>query len=286
MATSKTMGPFVKWAGGKGQLIDKLKDRIPSSYETYYEPFIGGGALLLELKPKKAVIGDINEQLINAYKQLQTEPRNVIKAIRKIEGTPCNKEYYYEVREAYNKRISEGILDADTAGMMIWINKHCFNGLYRVNGKGLFNVPYNQNDMAKAMDEVNLINIGYYLSTNKTQIKCQDFEEICKDVKKDDFVYFDSPYVPVSETANFTDYTKDGFSLEDHKRLAELFKRLDGLGAKVMLSNHNVPLVHELYAGYDIEPIDVRRNINSDAKKRTGKEVIITNYSTGFLDLV
>ena len=167
--------------------------------------------------------------------------------------------------------------------MMIWINKHCFNGLYRVNGKGLFNVPYNNNDMAHSMDEVNLINIGYYLSNADVQIKCEDFEEVCKNVKKGDFVYFDSPYIPVSPTASFVDYAKDGFSIEDHKRLAELFKRLDKIGAKVMLSNHNVPLVYELYDGFDIEPIDVRRNINSDAKKRTGKEVIITNYKTGFI---
>ncbi len=283
MALAKSISPFVKWAGGKGQLLERLKDRTPNDFDTYFEPFIGGGALLFELKPQKAVIGDINEQLINVYKQLQIEPRNVIKAIKKIESIPCNKEYYYQIREEYNTRISNGILDSNTAGMMIWINKHCFNGLYRVNGKGLFNVPYNNNDMAKSMDEVNLVNIGYYLANSKIDIRCQDFENICKEVKKGDFVYFDSPYVPISETANFTDYTKDGFSYEDHERLAELFKRLDGVGAKVMLSNHNVPLVHELYAGYDIEPIDVRRNINSDAKKRTGKEVIITNYHTGFL---
>ena len=283
MATNKSMGPFVKWAGGKGQLLDKLKDRVPNSYETYYEPFIGGGALLLEIKPKKAVIGDINEQLINIYTQLKAEPRNVIKAIKHIDSVPCSKDYYLEMREQFNEKIKKAELDAETAGMMIWINKHCFNGLYRVNKHGLFNVPYNNNDRANSMDEVNLMNIGYYLEKTDVSIKCADFEEVCKDVKKNDFVYFDSPYVPISETANFTDYTKDGFSLEDHKRLAELFKRLDGIGAKVMLSNHNVPLVHELYAGYDIEPVDVRRNINSDAKKRTGKEVIITNYSTGFL---
>ncbi len=284
MATSKSMGPFVKWAGGKGQLLDKLKDRVPNTYNTYYEPFIGGGALLLELRPKKAVICDINEQLINIYTQLKIEPRNVIKAIKHIDSVPCSKEYYLEMRDQFNAKIESGSFDAETAAMMIWINKHCFNGLYRVNKKGLFNVPYNNNDRANSMDEINLINVGYYLDNANVTIKCADFEDVCKDVKKGDFVYFDSPYVPVSETAYFTDYTKDGFSIDDHKRLAELFKRLDGIGAKVMLSNHNVPLVHELYDGYDIESIDVRRNINSDAKKRTGKEVIITNYSTGFLN--
>ena len=162
--------------------------------------------------------------------------------------------------------------------MMIWINKHCFNGLYRVNKKGMFNVPYNNNDTGNSMDENNLINIGAYLKESDVQIICGDFEATCADVQTGDFVYFDSPYIPINQTANFTDYTKDGFSYEDHKRLAKLFRRLDSIGAKVMLSNHNVELVHELYAGFKIEAIDVRRNINRDATKRVGKEVIITNY--------
>lgn len=276
--------PFVKWAGGKGQLLGKIKDRLPDSFGTYYEPFVGGGALLLDIKPQKAVINDINEQLINIYRQLKIEPREVIKAVRQIEETPCDKEYYLAMREKYNAKIAGREIDAECAGLMIWINKHCFNGLYRVNRKGLFNVPYNNSARKNSVDEVNLVNIGYYLSSHDVRIECMDFEELCMDVKAGDFVYFDSPYVPVSETASFTDYTQDGFSLEDHKRLAELFIRLDKLGAKVMLSNHDVPLVHELYKGYFIECVDVRRNINSDANKRTGKEVIITNYDTGFIN--
>lgn len=276
------MKPFVKWAGGKGQLLDRLKNRFPDRFNTYYEPFVGGGALLLDVKPSRAVINDINEQLINVYRCLKVEPRDVIKAIKHIEATPCNNEYYLAMRERYNYKIANNELDAECAGLLIWINKHCFNGLYRVNMKGLFNVPYNQNDMANAMDEVNLVNIGFYLSEADVDIRCEDFESVVSEAKEGDFVYFDSPYVPVSTTASFTDYTKDGFTLDDHKRLADLFRRLDKRGVKVMLSNHNVPLVHELYDGYYIECVDVRRNINSDSKKRTGKEVIVTNYDTGF----
>lgn len=278
------MKPFVKWAGGKGQLLDRLKNRFPDRFNTYYEPFVGGGALLLDVKPSRAVINDINEQLINVYRCLKVEPRDVIKAIKHIEATPCNKEYYLAMRERYNYKIANNELDAECAGLLIWINKHCFNGLYRVNMKGLFNVPYNQNDMANAMDEVNLVNIGFYLSEADVDIRCEDFESVVSEAKEGDFVYFDSPYVPVSTTASFTDYTKDGFTLDDHKRLADLFRRLDKRGVKVMLSNHNVPLVHELYDGYYIECVDVRRNINSDSKKRTGKEVIVTNYDTGFIN--
>lgn len=278
------MKPFVKWAGGKGQLLDRLKNRFPDRFNTYYEPFVGGGALLLDVKPSRAVINDINEQLINVYRCLKVEPRDVIKAIKHIEATPCNKEYYLAMRERYNYKIANNELDAECAGLLIWINKHCFNGLYRVNMKGQFNVPYNQNDMANAMDEVNLVNIGFYLSEADVDIRCEDFESVVSEAKEGDFVYFDSPYVPVSTTASFTDYTKDGFTLDDHKRLADLFRRLDKRGVKVMLSNHNVPLVHELYDGYYIECVDVRRNINSDSKKRTGKEVIVTNYDTGFIN--
>lgn len=274
----KKMGPFVKWAGGKKQLIEKLHDRVPNSYGTYYEPFIGGGALLLNERPESAVIGDVNEQLINAFAQLKADPRAVIRAVNALDEAVCDKDYYLKIRERYNKKIEIHELDAECAGLMIWINKHCFNGLYRVNNKGLFNVPYNNKQTGKSIDEANLMSIGYYLENKKIQILCRDFEEVCESVKEGDFVYFDSPYIPVSETANFTDYTKDGFSYEDHVRLAKLYKRLGALGAKVMLSNHNVPLVYELYEGFKIEAVDVKRSINSDASKRVGREVIITNY--------
>lgn len=274
----KKMGPFVKWAGGKTQLLEKLYNRTPDSYGTYYEPFIGGGAVLLGVKPKKAVINDVNEQLINVYRQLKADPRAVIKAVKAIDEQVCNKEFYLLMRQKYNEKIQKKELDAECAGMMIWINKHCFNGLYRVNNKGLFNVPYNNKELGKSIDEANLMSIGYYLKESDVDIRCEDFEKACENVVANDFVYFDSPYIPVSETASFTDYTKDGFSYDDHVRLAELFKRLDAKGAKVMLSNHNVDLVYELYDGYNIEAVDVKRMINSDASKRTGKEVIIRNY--------
>ena len=274
----KKMGPFVKWAGGKNQLLEKLHNRVPNTYGTYYEPFIGGGALLLNERPAKAVISDVNEQLINVYIQLKTDPRAVIRKVNELDAGPCDKDYYLATREAYNKKIQAHELDSECAALMIWINKHCFNGLYRVNAKGLFNVPYNNKQTGKSIDEANLMSIGYFLENSNVEILCQDFEKTCESATEGDFVYFDSPYIPVSETANFTDYTKDGFTYEDHVRLAELYKKLSDRGVKVMLSNHDVPLVYELYDGFKIENVDVRRNINSDAKKRVGKEVIITNY--------
>lgn len=271
-------GPFVKWAGGKKQLLDRLKARMPETYERYYEPFIGGGALLLDLQPEKAVINDTNEQLLNVYRQLKIDAEAVIDAVNILDAEPCDVERYMTIRKAYNAKIQAHELDAECAALMVWINKHCFNGLYRVNSKGLFNVPYNNKKGGVSIDATNLRNIGLYLRTKDVEIRQGDFEDACADVQPGDFVYFDSPYVPISETANFTDYTKDGFSLEDHKRLADLYRRLSKQGVKVMLSNHNVPLVHELYSGFTIEQVEVRRAINSDASKRSGKEVIITNY--------
>lgn len=271
-------GPFVKWAGGKKQLLDRLEAHMPATYERYYEPFIGGGALFLDLQPERAVINDTNEQLLNVYRQLKLDAEAVIAEVDKLDAKPCNVDRYMATRKVYNAKIQAHELDAECAALMIWINKHCFNGLYRVNSKGLFNVPYNNKEGGASIDATNLRNIGIYLRTKEVEIRQGDFEAACFDVRPGDFVYFDSPYVPISETANFTDYTKDGFSLEDHKRLADLYRRLSKQGVKVMLSNHNVPLVHELYSGFTIEEVDVRRAINRDASKRSGKEVIITNY--------
>ena len=275
---NEKLSPFVKWAGGKKQLLGKLTGMFPSDYGTYYEPFIGGGALLLETQPKIAVINDINPQLLNVYRQLQNDAEIVIDEIKKLDSIICDKERYLELRDKYNEFILKNEFTPECAALTIWINKHCFNGLYRVNSKGLFNVPYNNKEGGSSMNEENIRAIGEYLKNNDVQILEGDFEKACENVKAGDFVYFDSPYIPVSKTASFTDYTKDGFSYEDHCRLSELFKRLDKIGAYVMLSNHNVPLVHELYKDYNIEEVAVKRAINSDATKRNGKEVIITNY--------
>ncbi len=268
--------PFVKWAGGKRQLLDRIKPLMPEKYNRYYEPFIGGGALLLNVHPENAVINDTNTQLLNVYRQLKQNPEAVIAVVNALDKEPCDKEKYLVLRARYNEKIQAQESDIECAALFIWINKHCFNGLYRVNSKGLFNVPYNNRIEGVSVNADNLRNIGAYLQ--QVEIREGDFEKACGDVRKGDFIYFDSPYIPVNETASFTDYTKDGFTLEDHKRLARLYRRLDSSGAKILLSNHDTPLVYELYKGYKIESVNVRREINSVASNRTGKEVLITNY--------
>ncbi len=195
-----------------------------------------------------------------------------------LDEVACDKNYYYKIRERYNQKITSKELDPECAALMIWINKHCFNGLYRVNSQGFFNVPYNNKVTGKSLDKDNVEAISRFLKEQNVTILCSDFENACKKVSPGDFVYLDSPYVPESSSADFTDYTKTGFSYEDHDRLADLFVRLDKLGAYVMLSNNDVPLVRELYREYNIEPLEVKRLINRNAAKRSGKEVIVTNY--------
>lgn len=271
-------GPFIKWAGGKKQLLPLLKAHMPSTFHRYYEPFIGAGALFLAVQPQNAVINDVNSQLLNVYQQLKIDAEAVIHKLKKWDAITCDKSYYLEMRNLFNQKIASHELDTECAALMIWINKHCFNGLYRVNSKGLFNVPYNNKAHGPSMNDENLIHIGKYLNAAHIEIREGDFEDACIDIQPGDFVYFDSPYIPVSQTANFTDYTKDGFTYKDHRRLATLFKKLSHAGVKAMLSNNNVDLIYELYDGFHIIPIDVRRAINRDASKRTGKEVIVTNY--------
>ncbi len=274
----RKMSPVLKWAGGKTQLLEHIADNMPAEYNNYYEPFIGSAAVLFGISPAQAFINDVNEQLVNLYTQLKIASESVIAKVNEMDATPCTKDLYYSIREQYNTKISSRDFDAECAALMIWINKHCFNGLYRVNSKGLFNVPYNNKKSGKSIDEHNIRAISEYLQKADITITCLDFEKACDGVASGDFVYFDSPYVPESITASFTDYTMDGFNLADHERLAALFKRLDGIGAKVMLSNNDVPLVRSMYEGYNIQSLDVKRMINRNANKRTGMEVLITNY--------
>ena len=275
---SQSMSPVLKWAGGKSQLLPAIKRMMPPKYGCYYEPFIGGAAVLLSVVPKKAIVNDINPQLVNLYQQLKLCTDDVIHRVQSFDSVECNKDYYYLMREKYNRKIAHNELDSECAALMIWINKHCFNGLYRVNRKGEFNVPYNNKTKGSSIDASNLSAIGNYFRTIDLIIKCSDFEEVCHTVEAGDFVYFDSPYVPESETADFTTYAKDGFRLEDHERLSRLFKSLDLKGAKLMLSNNDLEYVHDLYHEYHFTHLDVKRMINRDGLKRTGREVIITNY--------
>ena len=271
--------PFVKWAGGKRQILDKLKKYVPEEFDTYYEPFIGGGALLFELAPKKAVINDSNKELMNVYNVLVDEKKfsKMCKVLNSYEANH-NEEFYYEIRNKDRNKITYSRLsDYTKAARTIYLNKACFNGLYRVNSKNEFNVPFGKKEKINTYDGGNLITVSNYLTMNDIKILSVDFEDAVKEAKKGDFVYFDPPYD--SDTSTFNSYTEEGFGKEEQRRLARIFKELDERGVYVMLSNHNTMLINELYKDYNIHIIEAKRNINSKGNKR-GKveELIITNY--------
>lgn len=271
--------PFVKWAGGKRQIIDKLKEYVPDEYDTYYEPFVGGGALLFELAPKKAVINDLNEELMNVYNCLCNEEKfkKMCNLLNHYEAEH-SEEFYYEIRNKdKNKNAYNRLSDYTKAARTIYLNKACFNGLYRVNSKNEFNVPFGKKTKINTYEGSNLITVSNYLTMNNIKIQSVDFEESLKTAKKGDFVYIDPPYD--SDTSTFNNYTEDGFGKEEQRRLAQVYKDLDKRGVYVMLSNHNTTLINELYKDYHIHIIEAKRNINANGKKR-GKveEVIITNY--------
>lgn len=278
MMKNSSVAPFVKWAGGKRQLLKQIRERMPQKYNKYYEPFVGGGAVVFDLLPERAVINDINKALINTYQQICNESEAFIDAVNRLdrEMWEDGKEYYYSLRERYNDKLMREEFDMELAALFVFINKHCFNGLYRVNGKGLFNVPYNKS-RNQSIEEASIRATSEYLKN--IIIMDGDFQNACEEAKEHDFVFIDSPYAPLNPTS-FESYTKEGFDIESHKRLADLYDELTARGCYCMLTNHNTDLINELYSnkGYRMDVVHVKRFINSDASKRVGEEIIICNY--------
>ena len=272
------IAPFIKWAGGKRQLLAQIKERMPESFNNYYEPFVGGGAVVFELLPTRAVINDINKALMNTYKQISNASDAFLQRVKELDEAMWEdgKAYYYSLRENYNDKLMKKEFDVELAALFVFINKHCFNGLYRVNGKGLFNVPYN-NSRKASCDEKIIKAVSEYLKG--ITILEDDFQVACQDAKKGDFIFIDSPYAPLNPTS-FESYTKEGFDIESHKRLADLYDELTARGCYCMLTNHNTAFINQLYRdkGYKIDVVSVKRMINSDAANRIGEEVIICNY--------
>ena len=274
--------PFVKWAGGKRQIIDILKKYVPDEFNTYYEPFVGGGALLFELSPKKAVINDSNKELMNVYECIKDAKKFELMC-RELNHheTEHSEEYYYQIRNLdRDKKKYQKIIDYKRAARTIYLNKACFNGLYRVNSKNEFNVPYGKKQKVNTYEGQNLGIICGYLNYNDIKLLSVDFAEAVKEAKAGDFIYFDPPY-DSENNDTFNDYTEGGFGKDEQVRLSEVFKDLHNRGCYVMLSNHNTTLINELYGDFNIHLIQAKRNINSKGNKR-GKveEVIITNYET------
>lgn len=276
-----TPKPFVKWAGGKRQLIPILHQNLPEAFGTYYEPFLGGGALLFHIltdkNGQKCSISDLNSDLVLAYTAIRDRIDALILSLKSHEKNyqKDSKSYYYSVRESNPRN------EVEKTSRLIFLNRTCFNGLYRVNSKGKFNVPLGKYTNPNIVNEENIRAVSSILQTNRISIKCRDFESVLRDAKKGDLVYFDPPYQPVSSTANFTSYTTKDFTYDDLTRLAELCLKLDSKECHVLLSNSDSKEVSDIFAKkpWKIARIEANRSINSNSKKRTGHfELLIKNY--------
>jgi len=276
-----TPKPFVKWAGGKRQLIPILNENLPDTFGTYFEPFLGGGALLFhmltERQGQKCSISDLNSDLVLSYTTIRDRTEALITSLKNHEKNyqKDSKSYYYSIRES-NPRSQ-----IEKTSRLIFLNRTCFNGLYRVNSKGKFNVPLGKYSNPNIVNEDNLRSVSHILQSSKVNIQCRDFESVLRDAKKGDLVYFDPPYQPVSDTANFTSYTNKDFTYDDLSRLAELCMDLDSKGCRVLLSNSNSKEVADMFSAkpWTVNKIRANRSINSNSKKRTGHfELLIRNY--------
>lgn len=277
---TKAFRPFVKWAGGKTQLLERLHAYMPKTYNNYFEPFIGGGSFFLNIAPKTATINDFNAELVCAYKCFQNDELfESLKNELKKHEVNHSEEYYYQIRSMDKEDGFFSLPIYVRAARMIYLNKACFNGLYRVNSKGFFNVPSGRKKKVVAFDEDNFNSLRGYFRNNDITILNGDFEEAANNAKAGDFVYFDPPYDVIENKNSFTSYAKNDFGKDEQIRLANLYKKLSARGVFVMLSNHNTAFINELYKGFNIHVVSAKRMINSKADGRGDvEEVIITNY--------
>lgn len=275
----KSCSPIVKWVGGKRQLLTRINELLPSEYGTYYEPFFGGGAVFFHIAPERAVINDFNVQLMNLYFQAKNALQELMRLLDFFQDTYNRMDkteqcdYYQQLRRKYNHKIEMDENDVEMAALFVFLNKTGYNGLYRVNSNGQFNVPFSHRKSVNLYDKDNIKLVHEALK--KAEIMCGDFEKACQNAVRGDFVFFDSPYFDT-----FDAYQSKGFSRNDHERLARLFKELSGRGVYCLLTNSNTDFIKSLYQDYIIEVVPVKRMVNRDASKRTGEEVIIRNYET------
>lgn len=277
MKKNRFVAPVLKWVGGKRQLLTEIEKHIPERISTYYEPFLGGGAVFFHLQRNKAVVNDVNQELINLYEVIRDDVDDLVEDLKKHKNEP---EYFYKIRgldrdkEEYKK-----LTNIQKASRMHYLNKTCFNGLFRVNQQGEFNTPFGRYKNPDFINERTIRAVSKYLNKANVRFKCGDFEEAVKGARKGAFIYFDPPYDPVSDSSNFTGYDKGGFNREEQIRLKKLCDKLDSRGVKFLLSNSSTDFILELYKDYKIEIVKARRAVNSKANKR-GKvdEILVRNY--------
>lgn len=270
--------PVLKWAGGKRQILREIITRMPQNFNSYYEPFLGGASVLLALLPANGFVGDLNEELINVYSVIREYPNELIRSLKNHKEHHCS-EYYYKVRSLDRSNSFITLPPYERAARTIYLNRTCYNGLYRVNSKGYFNTPIGKYTNPQILDEKTILSLNDYFKSSNIVFLNGSYETITSLAKKDDFVYLDPPYDIISPSASFTDYTKYGFNRDDQKALKTECDRMNKEGVLFMESNSDTPFIRELYVGYNIYTVKANRSINSNARERKNiTEVIITNY--------
>ncbi len=266
--------PFLRWAGGKNRIVNSLEEHMPPNFSNgneYYEPFLGAGSLFFRLKPLNTTLSDNNKDLIECYKAVQKNPELIVKHLQQYLLNNC-KNYYYKMRDKYNNSNPS----MAKAALFIYLNKTCFNGIWRVNKKGEFNVPYGYREPLLPSKDY-LLNPSTALS--KARIIHEDYKKVVEYTKKGDFIYFDPPYPPLNETSYFTHYTKEGFNREDHSELASVAKMLNRKGCYIMISNADIQFIRSLYKEvFNLYDLEVTRRISANGKRHKVQELIITNY--------
>ena len=277
IAKNKLAAPVVKWVGGKRQLLDEITPRLPKRITTYCEPFLGGGAVLFSLQPRNAIVNDLNADLMLVYEVIRDDVELLIAALEQHENTA---EYFYNIRDLDRDKDAYREMSAiERASRIIYLNKTCYNGLFRVNASGEFNSPFGHYKNPNIVNAPVLRAVSKYLTANNIQLLHIDFEEVLQRVPRGGFVYLDPPYDPVSDTASFTGYNRGGFGREEQERLKRCCDELAARGVRFLLSNSATSFIKELYTGYTVEIVHAKRAINSDASKRGAvEEVLIRNY--------
>lgn len=277
-AINPMVSPILKWVGGKRQLLDSILPLIPE-YTTYYEPFVGGGAVFFHTQPKKAVINDSNGELINIYKMIKEQPEELIAILAKHRDENC-QEYFYGIRSLDRERESyHQMSPVEKAARIIYLNKTCYNGLFRVNRAGEFNSPWGRYKNPNIVNETTIRAMSRYLNQSKITILCGDYREALKGIRKGAFVYLDPPYMPISSSSSFTGYTATGFGSEEQIELKKQCDMLEKKGIKFLLSNSCCDFIEDLYKDYIIEHVSAKRTINAKADKRGAiDEVLVRNY--------
>lgn len=279
LAKNKLVAPVVKWVGGKRQLLDEITPLLPKRVTNYCEPFLGGGAVLFSIQPSKAIVNDLNADLITVYEVIRDDVEALIESLKKHENT---SEYFYTLRNIDRDKASyQSLSKVEKASRLIYLNKTCFNGLFRVNSSGEFNSPFGHYKNPNIVNEPVLRAVSKYFNTSNITFYSEDFAETLSRVHKGGFVYLDPPYDPVSDTASFTGYNKGGFDRSEQLRLKRCCDELTQRGVKFMLSNSATEFIKELYQEYDITIVKAKRAINADASKRGAiEEVLVRNYGT------